>query len=111
WVEQTADGGFIISGYTLSYGAGGSDVFLAKTDGAGTLQWAKTYGGTLADGGFCVQAVSGGYVIGGYSIVSTGNEDALLISTDSSGGFLWSKAYGGVSTDRAYSVQPSSDGG
>jgi hypothetical protein len=36
-IAKTADGGFIIAGYTLSYGAGGGDFYLIKTDANGIV--------------------------------------------------------------------------
>ena len=65
-VYQVPDDGYIITGQTDSYGAGGSDVYVVRTDADGDTSWTRTYGGTGTDRGYHVtRARDGAYLIAG----------------------------------------------
>jgi hypothetical protein len=84
-VVQTADGGYAIVCRTNSFGAGGTDVWLIKTDAYGNMQWSRRYGEANLDDPWSVVATSdGGYAMAGptYSL-GIGNWDFRLVKTDS----------------------------
>ncbi|HON36627.1 MAG TPA: hypothetical protein PLY52_10015 [Methanothrix sp.] len=54
-VQQARDGGYIIAGETRSYGTGGSDAWVIKTDQNGIEQWNRTFGRTGTSGAFLAQ--------------------------------------------------------
>jgi hypothetical protein len=112
FVQQTTDEGYILAGFTFSYGAGSNNAWLIKTDKNGNEQWNKIFGGNGYDAAFSVQQIKdGGYILGGAtSSFGAGSDDAWLIKTDTNGNELWNKTFGGLDTDIAYSVQQTSDG-
>ncbi len=112
-VQQTSDGGYILVGDTRSYGAGGSDFWLVKTDSNGNKEWDKTFGGTGLEWACSVQQTSdGGYVLAGRTdSYGAGGGDFWLVKTDSNGNKVWDKTFGGTNSDSAHSVQQTSDGG
>ena len=112
-VQQTSDGGYIVAGWTNSFGAG-YNVYLIKTDASGDTLWTRLYGGgTLGDHGFSVMQTSdGGYIVAGVTDSWGYGSQFYLVKTNASGDTLWTRSYGGgTENDIARSVQQTSDGG
>ena len=112
-VQRTSDGGYIIIGWTESFGAGSFDVFCVKTDSFGSALWERTFGGPFADIGVSVQQTSDrGYVMAGCTRSSDlGHYDIYVVKVDTLGNALWQRTYGDTLDDMAASIQKTADGG
>lgn len=112
-IQRTKDGGYIITGETKSYGAGGSDVYLLKLDASGNLSWAREYGTAGDDVGYSVKQTSDqGFIITGYTELGDTapyKRNIYLIRTDQFGYKIWSYAYGGTNDDEGHCVNILSD--
>jgi hypothetical protein len=107
-VLQSLDGGYIAAGRTASFGKGGDDVWLVKTDSRGGEVWNVTFGGGKDDASFQVVELMDGYALVGRTESGTDGNRIILIRTDLSGREIWEKAYMGSS---GTSLQLTDDGG
>jgi hypothetical protein len=110
---STSDGGYALAGVTESFGSGGGDFWLVKSDALGNMEWNKTYGGTGNEEAHSLIATfDGGYALAGYTeSFGAGDRDFWLVKTDTLGNAEWNRTYGGMWGDQAYSLIATSDGG
>jgi type IX secretion system substrate protein len=124
-ISPTADGGYIVTGYTFSIvgqvtgNHGQSDVWVVKLSADGTIEWKKCYGGTSADKGTAaIQTADGGYAIIGEAKLANGDItsnhgllDIWVIKVNATGIIEWQKTYGGTANDMGISIVQNADGG
>ena len=99
--QQTTDGGYIMSGYSLDGG------ILIKTDSLGDTLWIKKFERNILSYGWDVQQTDDG----GYILTGEARGLAALVKTDTLGRTLWSNHFGAKRHDRSYSVRQTTDGG
>lgn len=123
--SQTADGGYIISGYTrsidgdLSFSRGESDIWIIKLDEQGEVEWKNTFGGNMTDVSTSIKQTSdGGYAVIGFTLstggdVTThhGSADIWVLKLDSAGSLEWQRTFGGTQSEIGTSIQLTNDGG
>ncbi|TND10627.1 MAG: hypothetical protein FD123_269 [Bacteroidetes bacterium] len=111
-VRELPGGDLILTGDTRSWGFGGYDVELIRTDSAGNVAWDFTYGDSLQNG------CQGILVTGDMRLVSFGETeiapfslfDFYLEKIDTAGNSQWRRTFGGASSDAAFSATEVSDG-
>jgi hypothetical protein len=111
-IIQTTDGGYAMSGTTISFGAGNLDLYIVKLDVSGLLQWSRTIGGTNHEYGYSlVQTTDVGYAVSASTAsFGAGSYDAYIVKLDSSGSLQWSKTIGGANDDNFLSIIQTTDG-
>jgi hypothetical protein len=93
-IRETADGGFVVLGWTESFGHGRSDTYLIKTDSNGDSLWTRTYGASYDDEGRSILVKEdGGFIIAGKISDNSGNTDIGVICTEPDGDTAWIRNY------------------
>ncbi|MGA2669054.1 MAG: T9SS type A sorting domain-containing protein [Ignavibacteria bacterium] len=105
-IIQTIDGGYVVAGFTKTFGAGLEDMYIVKITSTGSVQWSKTVGGSGNDRAYSVINTSdGGYVLAGYTTsFGAGYSDLYIVKLDGIGTLQWSRTVGGNGYDYAYSI-------
>jgi len=123
-IQQTADGGFIVAGWSIpndddASGNHGADYWVIKLNSLGELEWQKCLGGSYFDEAHSIQQTAdGGFIVAGWSWSndgdvsgSHGDSDCWIVRLDSLGKVEWQKCLGGGGDDFAYYIQQTADGG
>ncbi|MDQ3292520.1 MAG: zinc-dependent metalloprotease, partial [Bacteroidota bacterium] len=127
-VIKTADGGYLVAGYSASgesgnksqASRGGNDYWVVKTDANGKKVWDQRYGGTghdylnrviqTHDGGFLLAGSSLSGIGGDKSQSSRGDRDYWIVKISSTGAKQWDKRFGGSGYDELRKVTQLSSG-
>ncbi|MBL7954372.1 MAG: T9SS type A sorting domain-containing protein [Flavobacteriales bacterium] len=110
-VVHTSDGGFSMVGITRSY-SNFEEGYHLKTDGAGVLQWYRSWGQVNDQGSFeHLQLQNGEYLTAGYTKTSGGGErDMFLLKSAENGDFVYGRTFGGAADDVAFSLDTAGTG-
>jgi hypothetical protein len=110
-IHQTADGGYIVAGWTMSF-SNRYDAWVLKLTDTGDVSWQKTYGG-IYENFFhtIIKTTDGGYIAAGETNLGIFDEYYFwVVKLDSNGNITWQKMYrrsgGGL-----ISIFQTSDGG
>lgn len=112
---QTNDGGYIMDGVTQSYGHGGFDIWLIKTDSNGNKLWDNTFGGTKNE--YCwsmCKADNDGFALGilkNYASFTGTKDDILIVETDKDGNAEWQFQIEQAEQQMTRFIDPTKDGG
>lgn len=85
-VQQTADGGYIVAGYT-EYGYSNYQAWVVKLTAAGSVSWQRFYGGGSSDTAYSLQGTTdGGYVVAGFTLsYGAGGGDSWIMKLPGDG--------------------------
>lgn len=124
-IQQTTDGGYIVSGWSVSNDGdvsgnhGGNDYWIVKLNSAGGIQWQKSLGSSGTDYGRDIkQTTDGGYIVTGVGYNNDGDitgalgfGDTWVVKLSSTGIIQWQKSLGGTATDQGFAISLTNDGG
>ncbi|MFA7445525.1 MAG: hypothetical protein WCY89_06220, partial [Flavobacteriaceae bacterium] len=124
-IQQTADGGYIVSGYSNSqdgdltgsihYGTNTAHkIWIVKLDGTGSIEWKRTYGIGANDyqsiNTSIKQTANGDYIVVGTAEISGQFSNYLVMKIDGTGNVLWANnSLGGNAFDIGTSVWETAD--
>jgi uncharacterized delta-60 repeat protein len=109
-VVLSGDGGYVVAGWSNSFGTGDNDAWLLKLNGDGSVAWQKTYGGTQSDmANALLRTNDGKYVFAGYT--DNNGVRLLFVKISGDGTLEWSKILGNTDWNEAKGIVQTSDGG
>ena len=112
-VQIVGTTGYLIGGFTASFGAGSRDFWFVRTDLNGDTIWTRTFGGSGNERMNAVKPTSdGGFVgVGQTPSFQAGLADVYIAKINSLGDSVWTKYYGTANEEIGYDIWETSDKG
>ena len=110
-IENLPDGGFLCCGYTESYGNGGADLWVIRTDESGEIVWDYFTGGSGNDRGLQTLVDGDRFLIAGFRNSVANGDEGWLLELDDEGNQLSSHLFGGNGKDLFRGIEKTDDGG
>lgn len=104
--------GYIIVGYTATFGPGSKDFYMIRTDLSGDGMWAKMFGGEGVEIAKSIVSTSdGNYLICGSRQDSISVEDDIyVVKVEPNGNLIWEKIFGSEHSEMGEDIIETSDG-
>ncbi|MFX0090212.1 MAG: YCF48-related protein [Candidatus Hodarchaeota archaeon] len=111
-VVSDNNGSIYTTGWTNSFGAGESDLFLVKWNTEGRQLWYRTWGYSGWEAGWGVTVDNKGniYTTGHTRLFNKDHSDLLLVKWDTEGQQVWNSTWGGSEREQSYGVAVARDG-
>lgn len=90
---ETAAGELRLVGNTLSFGAGGRDIYVLAMDHDGNLLWTRTIGSPMDESGNGMVMDPSGAMVICSGLAQASSSDVLVVALNESGDVQWSKTY------------------
>jgi hypothetical protein len=113
FIQPLSDNGYIVTGYTTSFGSGGLDIWLLRINSLGDTLWTRTMGDSMDNWGIAVQQTADqGYVVLGFTQLPDQESCCLwLLRTNEKGETLWTRTFDKEEEDVAYALKETPKGG
>jgi Secretion system C-terminal sorting domain len=106
-IQQTEDGGYVISGHSGNPSSGRTEAALLKTDSYGNLEYSYAIEEhTQTKGEFVLETSDGCFVV-----IGPHYNGIFLIKMDSDGNVIWDRDFLGSGFEQAACIQETDDGG
>lgn len=121
-VAQTSKGGYVLTGYTLSFNGNSPGNFpnawAVKVNSGGNLIWRQSLGGSNEDLAYDIEiTASNNSIITGFTASTDGDvnnnygdKDLWVLKLAGDGSLLWNKVYGSSAEDVGYAIQETGNG-
>ena len=112
-ILELENGNLLITGATVSFGEGSSDIYLIWIDSDGNMLKEAFHGDVDQDGGTqSIELANQDLMLFGYTWnYGASSRDYYLLKMNSNGDSLWSKRFGGVDYEETHAMSQSQDGG